>query len=113
MELKYIPYIKYVISHGTRFEKDKKLLFDPDGDVAHGKPLINYGWNQSGLRELIEALYISKNNNLQGFCTFYQDKIRECTDDLVSVLRNEGLIGTNFPALLRIKIKDGYNINCL
>jgi hypothetical protein len=62
----YIPYIKYVISPGTRFERDKKVLFDPDGDVAKGKPLLNYGWAPSGLKEFIEALYKSRGGESRG-----------------------------------------------
>ena len=113
MEIAYIPYIKYVISPGTRFERDKKVLFDPDGEVAQGRPLINYGWAPSGLKELIEALYKSKKGTLRGFDFFYKSKILKCEGNIVDVLRDEGLIGDKFPALLRIKIKDRVEVPAL
>jgi len=111
--LEYIPYIKYVISAGTRFERDKRVLFDPDGEVAQGKPLINYGWGPSGLKELIEAFYKSKKGTLRGFSDFYREKILKCQGDIVEVLRKEGLIGQKFPALLRIKISDRVEVPAL
>jgi len=113
MNIKYIPYIKYVISPGTRFERDKRVLFDPDGEVAQGKPLINYGWAPSGLKELIEAFYRSKKATLQGFSNFYREKILKCHGNIVEVLRKEGLIGQKFPALLRIKISDRVEVPAL
>ncbi|MEM3755270.1 MAG: hypothetical protein QXE19_06250, partial [Candidatus Bathyarchaeia archaeon] len=113
MKLDYIPYIKYVISPGTRFERDKKVLFDPDGEVAKGEPLINYGWAPSGLKELIEAFYKSNRGTLENFSHFYKEKVLKSQENIVDVLRSEGLIGEKFPALLRIKIKDGVEVPAL
>jgi hypothetical protein len=109
----YIPYIKYVIAPGTRFERDKKVLFDPNGEVAQGKPLKNYGWAPSGLKEFIEALYVSKKGNREGFEEFYQRKILGTDQDIVQILRKEGLIGEEFPALLVIRINENVEVPAL
>lgn len=109
----YIPYIKYVIAPGTRFERDKKVLFDPDGEVAQGKPLLNYGWAPTGLKEFIEALYSAKIGNLTGFDVFYRDKILGTSQNIVEILRREGLIDQKFPALLIIKIRENVEVPAL
>ncbi|MEM3629362.1 MAG: hypothetical protein QXE06_08355 [Candidatus Bathyarchaeia archaeon] len=109
----YIPYIKYVIAPGTRFERDKKVLFDPDGEVAQGKPLLNYGWAPTGLKEFIEALYVAKNESLEGFNAFYSEKILGTDRDILEVLREEGLIGKELPALLIIKIRENVEVPAL
>jgi hypothetical protein len=109
----YIPYIKYVISPGTRFERDKKVLFDPDGDVTQGKPLSNYGWAPSGLKELVEALYKARKGSLNGFEKFYNAKVLRSSENIVDALKNEHLIDENFPALIRIKIKEGIEVPAL
>jgi len=109
----YIPYIKYVISPGTRFERDKRVLFDPDGEVAQGKPLINYGWGPSGLKELVEALFKSRKEKPDGFEKLYNEKVLRCRRNIVDVLKEEGLIDEEFPALLRIKIKEGVEVPAL
>ena len=111
--LEYIPYIKYVISPGTRFERDKKVLFDPDGEVSRGLPLINYGWNPSGLKELIQAFYESKHGSLKGFDEYYKTKILRRRGNIVSQLRVDELLGEDFPALIRIKVKDGVEVPAL
>lgn len=108
----YIPYIKYVIAPGTRFERDKKVLFDPDGEVARGKPLLNYGWAPSGLKEFVKALYEAKKRNLIGFDDFYK-KIRNSDQNIVEILRNEGLIGKTLPALIIITIKENVEVPAL
>jgi len=113
MNIEYIPYIKYVISSGTRFERDKKVLFDPDGDVAKGIPLINYGWAPSGLKELVEALYKARKGSLNGFEKFYKDNVLRSSGNILDVLRKENLVDENFPALLRIKIKEGVEVPAL
>ena len=109
----YIPYLKYVISHGTRFERDKRVLFDPDGDVAQGKPLRNYGWAPSGLKELVEALYRARKGSLNGFQKFYEEKVLRQRGNIVDAFKREDLIDENFPALLRIKIKEGVEVPAL
>jgi len=109
----YIPYIKYVISPGTRFERDRAILFDPKGDVAQGKPLVNYGWGPTGLKEFVEALYKSRKGNLDGFEAFYRDKILGRTGDIVQVLRAHGLVRDRLPALLRIKVTDHVEVPAL
>jgi hypothetical protein len=109
----YIPYIKYVISPGTRFERDKKVLFDPDGDVAKGKPLLNYGWAPSGLKEFIEALYKSRGGNPEEFDNFYEKKILRSNRNIVDVLREEGLIDQDLPALIVIKIRENIEVPAL
>ena len=109
----YIPYLKYVISQGTRFERDKRVLFDPDGDVAQGEPLRNYGWAPSGLKELVEALYRARKGSLNGFQKFYEEKVLRQRGNIVDAFRKENLIDENFPALLRIKIKDGIEVPAL
>ena len=109
----YIPYIKYVIAPGTRFERDKKVLFDPDGEVAQGKPLINYGWAPSGLKEFVEALYVSKKGSRIGFEDFYKEKILGTNQDIVQILKTEGLIDEKLPALLIIRIKENVEVPAL
>lgn len=109
----YIPYIKYVIAPGTRFERDKKVLFDPDGEVAKGKPLLNYGWAPSGLNEFIRALYETKKESLKGFNDFYEKKIRNSDQNIVEILRNEGLIGETLPALIIIRIRENVEVPAL
>ncbi len=109
----YIPYIKYVIAPGTRFERDKKVLFDPDGEVAQGKPLLNYGWGPSGLKEFIEALYTAKIGSLNGFDVFYQHKILSTNQNIVEILRQERLIDQGLPALLIIKIRENVEVPAL
>jgi hypothetical protein len=109
----FIPYIRYIIAPGTRFERDKKVLFDPDGEVARGKPLINYGWAPSGLKEFIEALYVSKKGSRIGFEDFYNEKILGTNQDIVQILRVEGLINEKLPALLVIKIKQDVEVPAL
>jgi len=113
MNIQYVPYIKYVISPGTRFERDKKVLFDPDGEVAQGKPLINYGWAPSGLKELVEALYRAEKGSLKGFEDFYREKVFRSDGIIVDVLKKENLIGENLPALLRITIKERVEVPAL
>ncbi|MGC8578387.1 MAG: hypothetical protein ACP5M7_10400, partial [Thermoproteota archaeon] len=109
----YIPYIKYVISPGTRFERDKKVLFDPDGEVAKGKPLLNYGWAPTGLKEFIEALYKSRRGNLEEFEKFYEKKILHSNRNIVEVLREEGLIDQDLPALIVIKMRENIEVPAL
>jgi len=109
----YIPYIKYVISPGTRFERDKKVLFDPDGEVARGRPLLNYGWAPSGLKEFIEALYEAKRGSSTGFNDFYEKRIRNSDQNIVEILRKEGLIDQTLPALIMIRIRDNVAVPAL
>jgi hypothetical protein len=109
----YIPYIKYVISPGARFERDKKVLFDPDGEVARGRPLLNYGWAPSGLKEFVEALYKSRRGDLEGFDKFYKDKILRSDQNIVGVLRKEGLIDQNLPALIVIRMRENIEVPAL
>lgn len=109
----YIPYIKYVIAPGTRFERDKKVLFDPDGEVAQGKPLLNYGWAPTGLKEFIEALYAAKKGSLKGFDVFYEGKILGTHQDIVDILKREGLIDQKLPALLIIRIRENVEVPAL
>jgi hypothetical protein len=109
----YIPYIKYVIAPGTRFERDKKVLFDPDGEVAHGKPLLNYGWAPTGLKEFIEALYAAKKGSLKGFDAFYEEKILGTHQDIVDILKREELINQKLPALLIIRIRENVEVPAL
>lgn len=109
----YIPYIKYVISPGTRFERDKKVLFDPDGDVARGRPLLNYGWSPSGLKEFIEALYVSRKRDSSDFNQFYIKKILHSDQNIVEVLRKEGLIDQNLPALIVIRMRENVEVPAL
>ncbi|MBO3840282.1 MAG: hypothetical protein QXR44_04380 [Thermoproteota archaeon] len=108
----YIPYIKYVIAPGTRFERDKKVLFDPDGEVAKGEPLLNYGWAPSGLKEFVKALYEAKKGGLMGFSDFYE-KVRNSDQNILEILRNEGLIGETLPALVVITIKENVEVPAL
>ncbi|MEM0084037.1 MAG: hypothetical protein QW743_00880 [Candidatus Methanomethylicia archaeon] len=110
---RYIPYIKYVIAPGTRFERDKKVLFDPDGEVAQGKPLLNYGWAPTGLKEFIEALYVAKNGSLDGFNTFYTEKILSTNRNIIEVLRENNLIDKELSALLVIKVKEDIEVPAL
>jgi len=109
----YIPYIKYVIAPGTRFERDKKVLFDPDGDVAQGRPLLNYGWAPSGLKEFIKALYEARKGDLSGFNSFYSRNVLGSRGDIVEVLRREKLIDQELPALLIIRMKEGVEVPAL
>ena len=109
----YIPYIKYVIAPGTRFERDKKVLFDPDGEVAQGKSLLNYGWAPTGLKEFIEALYVAKKGSLEGFDLFYEGKILGTHQDIVTILKREGLISQKLPALLIIRIRENVEVPAL
>ena len=111
--LDYIPYLKYVIAPGTRFERDKKVLFDPDGDVAQGRELQNYGWAPSGLKEFIEALYKARRGNLTDFNSFYERKILKSRRNIVEVLREEGLIDRELPALLIIRLREGVEVPAL
>lgn len=109
----YIPYLKYVIAPGTRFERDKKVLFDPDGDVAQGRPLLNYGWAPSGLKEFIEALYEVRRGNLSGFNSFYSKNILRSKENIVEILRKEKLIDQELPALLIIRMREGVEVPAL
>lgn len=102
----YVPYIKYVIAPGTRFERDSKIFFDPNGPVSKGETLKNYGWNQTGFKELIEALYFSKKGNTTMFEDFFENKIKRSTQNIIDVLRKEGIISNGLRCLIRFKITD-------
>lgn len=112
-KLKYIPYIKYVISAGTRFERDKKVLFDPDGEVSRGLPLINYGWAPNGLKEVIQAFYEAKYGTLKGFDTYYEKEILGHRGNIVSKLIKDELIENDLPILIVIKVKDDVEVPAL
>jgi hypothetical protein len=109
----FIPYIKYVIAKDTRFERDWKIFFDPNGEVARGKSLVNYGWGPNGFKEMIEALYYAKHGTVDGFEQYYEQNIRNCKGDILVKLRADGLVGESFPAFIRITLKEGTNIPVL
>jgi len=111
--LRYIPYIKYVLAKDTRFERDSKIFFDPDGEVAKGSPLINYGWGPSGFKELIEAFYVSKHGNKKGFNKYYEKYIKPCKGDIIPQLRADGLIREKLPAFIRMELKENVIIPAL
>jgi len=102
----YIPYIKYVIAPGTRFERDSKIFFDPSGPVSRGETLKNYGWNQTGFKELIEALYYSKKGDTSGFEKYFKHRIKYSTQNIVDILRADGIISNGLRGLIRLKITD-------
>jgi hypothetical protein len=102
----YIPYIKYVIAPGTRFERDSRIFFDAKGSVSRGETLKNYGWSQTGFKELIEALYFSKNGSVKGFEDYFKNRIKYSTENIVDVLRKDGIISDELRGLIRLKITD-------
>jgi hypothetical protein len=106
MPITYVPYIKYKISPGTRFERDSKIFFDPNGPVSRGETLINYGWNQTGFKELIKALYYSKKGNTRGFEKYFEKKIKYSNKNIVEILRANGIISNELRGLIRLKIGD-------
>ena len=111
--MKYIPYIKYVIAPGTRFERDKEIFFGPDGKVSRGEPLRNYGWSYNGFKELIEAFYFAKNGNTQGFDRYYNSSIRGKRGDLLSRLREDKLVPTKLRGFIELRIKENMAIPVL
>jgi len=102
----YIPYIKYVISLGRRFERDAKIFFDPDGPVSRGEPLQNYGWSQTGFKELVEAFYFSSKGTTEGFEEYFENEIRYTADNIVDLLRRDGIIKSDLKGLIRLKIAE-------
>jgi hypothetical protein len=109
----FIPYIKYVIAKDTRFERDWKIFFDSNGEVARGESLVNYGWGPSGFKEMIEAFYYAKHGTTNGFEQYYEQNIRNHRGDILAQLRADGLISESFPAFIRITLKERANVPVL
>jgi len=112
-KMQYVPYIKYVISPGTRFERDAQIFFDPEGQVSKGEVLQNYGWNQTGFKELIEAFYFSKIGTAKGFKEYFERKIKYAVDNIVDILRNDEMIERELRGLIRLKLRDNMAIPAL
>ena len=110
--MEYIPYILYVITPGTRFERDKKVFFDPDGEVSRGEPLINYGWSDSGFKELIEAFYMSKKGTTKGFDKYYAT-IKGHPGNVVLKLKKDNLVPNNLRGFIELRLKQNVAVPVL
>ncbi|MGB9718727.1 MAG: hypothetical protein ACPL4E_09880 [Thermoproteota archaeon] len=64
------------------------------------------------MKEFIEALYKAKKGGLTGFSNFYE-KVRNSDQNIVDILRNEGLIGKTLPALIIIRIRENVEVPAL
>lgn len=111
--MEYIPYIVYVISPGTRFERDRKVFFDPAGEVSRGEPLTNYGWSTSGFKELIEAFYVSQKGTTKGFERYYKTRIRGRPSNIVQKLKQDGLLKNELRGFIQLRIKRNVTVPVL
>lgn len=64
--------MKYLLAPNTRFERDHKIFFGPNGKVAKGEPLINYGWGYGGLKEFAKAYYKTARSTTEHFEAYYE-----------------------------------------
>jgi len=112
-KFRYVPYVKYIIAPGTRFERDAEIFFGSKGDVSQGKNLINYGWSQTGFKELIEAFYFSRRGTINNFHEYFEQNIRYCTNNILDLLRKDGLIDEKLRGLIRIDLREDVAIPAL
>jgi hypothetical protein len=112
-KFRYVPYVKYIIAPGTRFERDAEIFFGSKGDVSQGKNLINYGWSQTGFKELIEAFYFSRRGTINNFHEYFEQNIRYCTNNILDILRKDGLIDEKLRGLIRIDLREDVAIPAL
>jgi len=103
-KIRYVPYFKYLIAPGTRFERDAKDFFDPEGQVSRGEPLQNYGWDQTGFKELIESFYFSEKGTTEGFEEYFKNRIKYTAGNIVDILRGDGIIDGELRGLIRFKL---------
>jgi len=109
----YVPYVKYVIAPDTRFERDAAIFFDRKGDVSQGRTLINYGWNQTGFKEIVEAFYVSEKGSVSGFDRYFEENVHNCVGNIVEVLRRDRLIDDRLRGLVRIDLRQNMAIPAL
>lgn len=102
---KYIPYVKYLLAPDTRFERDHEIFFSPKGEVAQGRPLVNYGWGYGGLKEFIRAYYEANREDGEQFKSYYQNLSRH-RGNILDKLESDGVLQLPLRGLITAKIHE-------
>lgn len=110
--LSFIPYIKYLLAPNTRFERDHKIFFGPDGQVAKGESLINYGWGYGGLKEFVKTYYHTVKRSDHDFEIYYEN-LRKYRENLLKKMSSSKLLPFPLRGLVTAKIHESLFIPIL
>lgn len=110
--LSFIPYLKYVLAPDTRFERDHEIFFGPNGKVAKGEPLINYGWGYGGLKEFVKAYYETQRKTGENFDTYYA-MVKTQQGNLLGKMAADNLLQPPLRGLITARIHENLFIPIL
>lgn len=99
----FIPYVKYLLAPDTRFERDHKIFFGPNGKVAKGEPLINYGWGYGGLKDFVRTYYEVAKGTTEHFEDYYGN-LKRFKGDFLNKMSSDRLVQLPLRGLITARI---------